>query len=154
MAHKKSNIKDINRFTATKELVLAGVSRDKKKFGHMVFKDLLKKGYDVYPVNPNIDKIDGVQCYPSIEKVPGNCKKVLLTSPADASEDLVGQCIKRGVEAIWFQKGSATGQAIDTARKNGINTIEDQCIFMFLEPVQGVHKFHRFLVKLFGTYPK
>jgi hypothetical protein len=32
--------------------------------------------------------------------------------------------------------------------------IHRKCIFMFAEPVKGVHKFHRFIMKLFGMFPK
>ena len=49
---------------------VVGASRDPKKYGHQVYKDLRKAGYHVYPVNPNADEILGDRCYPSIEDLP------------------------------------------------------------------------------------
>jgi len=45
--------KQIEEFLESKNLAIAGVSRDKKKFGYRVFEDLTSKGYNAYPINPN-----------------------------------------------------------------------------------------------------
>jgi hypothetical protein len=56
----KKNIQD---FLEPKKLAIAGVSRNPKKFGHAVFRELKKSGYSVYPINPNTDTLDGEKCY-------------------------------------------------------------------------------------------
>jgi len=48
----KANRKAIEAFLSSKKIAIAGVSRDSKKFGHTVFKELSLKGFDVYPINP------------------------------------------------------------------------------------------------------
>ena len=50
-------LKSINDFLSVKELAIAGVSRNNKKFGGMVFQELKAKGYKLYPVNPNAEMI-------------------------------------------------------------------------------------------------
>jgi len=37
---------------------------------------------------------------------------------------------------------------------NAENLIHNLCILMYASPVKGPHKFHRFLNKVFGKYPK
>jgi hypothetical protein len=44
--------------------------------------------------------------------------------------------------------------AIEYAVSNKVNLVTGQCILMFAEPVEGFHKFHRNLKKLFGRLPK
>ncbi len=60
----------INQFLASKEIAVAGVSRNEKKFGRIVFEELKKKGYNVVPVNPNIDQVDETKCYSSVDDLP------------------------------------------------------------------------------------
>ena len=38
---------------------VVGASRNPKKYGYQVYKDLKEAGYTVYPVNPNADEILG-----------------------------------------------------------------------------------------------
>ena len=53
-------MKEIATFLNAGKYAVAGVSRNPKKFGHVVFKTLLKKGMDVLPVNPNDLAFDDV----------------------------------------------------------------------------------------------
>jgi len=46
---------------------VVGASRNPKKYGHQVYKDLRNAGYKVYPVNPNANEVLGDKCYPSLE---------------------------------------------------------------------------------------
>jgi hypothetical protein len=48
----------------------------------------------------------------------------------------------------------ASQAAIEYAVSNKVNLVAGQCILMFAEPVEGFHKFHRNLKKLFGRLPK
>ncbi|MCX7795383.1 MAG: CoA-binding protein, partial [bacterium] len=38
-----------------KKIAIVGATIDQKKFGNIVLKDLLKKGFQVIPVNPKYD---------------------------------------------------------------------------------------------------
>ncbi len=44
-------------------LAIVGVSRKKSKFGNVIYKELKKKGVNVFGVNPNMENIDGDKCY-------------------------------------------------------------------------------------------
>ena len=62
-------MKDVSRFLSLGKYAVAGVSRDPKKFGHVMFRELRQKGMDVVPINPNADTIDGVKCYSSVSEL-------------------------------------------------------------------------------------
>jgi hypothetical protein len=49
---------------------------------------------------------------------------------------------------------SETAESIEYALSNKTNLVTGQCILMFAEPVEGIHKFHRNLKKWFGRMPK
>ena len=139
----------INEFLQTKDIVIAGVSRNPKKFGNSVFELFRHKGFNVFPINPEAEEINGITCYKSINDIPSNGKNLLIVTPQIATEGIMKDAIKKGYERIWIQQKSETPNVIKMAKDNNIKLIKDRCVFMFLEP-EGGHAFHRFIFKLFG----
>ena len=146
--------KKIEEFLEPKKLAIAGVSRNTKKFGYLVFRDLKASGYEVYPVNPNTDKINGDACYKSVRDLPADIKSILILTPKKETDNVLREAINKGIINIWVQQMSETKNTIKIAEEYQKEIIHKKCIFMFAEPVRGVHKFHRFMSKLFGMYPK
>jgi predicted CoA-binding protein len=146
--------KEIEIFFEPKKLAIVGVSRDAKKFGHLVFKDLKAKGYSVYPVNPNADKIDGDRCYKSVKDLPDDIRSVLILTPKQETDSILREVINKGIINIWVQQMSETNQTIKIAEEYQKEIIHKKCIYMFAEPVTGFHRFHRTILKLFGMLPK
>jgi len=149
-----TSLRTIQEFLSDKEIAIAGVSRNTKKFGRVVYDHLIKRGYKIYPVNPNTDTIENAVCYPDVTSLPDKAKKLLIVTKKDQTFPLVNQALEKGIKQIWIQQMSETKEAIDLAQKKNIDLITKECILMFAEPVKGGHKFHRFFNKLFGRYPK
>lgn len=144
----------IDEFYNQKQLAVIGVSRNKKKFGYLVYNELKTKGYDVVPVNKNADTIDDAVCFNTIDALPAHVKAAIVLTPKKVTLETVQQLIQKGIKQIWVQQNSDTPKAISIAKENNVNLIYGKCIFMFSEPVAGIHKFHRTLVKIFGGMPK
>ncbi len=53
----------MSSFLQSKSIAIAGVSRNPKKFGRIIYDELKKKGYNVIPINPTAEDIDGQKCY-------------------------------------------------------------------------------------------
>lgn len=149
-----TKLSTIQEFLQPKELAVCGVSRNKKKFGRVVYDTLKEKGFKLYAVNPNMTDVDGEPCFADVSQLPVNVKHLLIATPVNQTEAVVAKAISKGITNIWIQQMAESASAIALAEKNGINLISKQCILKFAEPVSGVHKFHRFINKLFGTYPK
>ena len=120
----------------------------------MVFKELKSKGYKVVPVNSNADIIEDETCYRSIDALPSDIKAAVVLTAKKHTPGIVQQLIQKGIKQIWIQQNSDSPETIEYARQNNANVIYGKCIFMFSEPVAGMHKFHRGLVKFFGGWPK
>jgi predicted CoA-binding protein len=144
----------INEFLSQPAIGIAGVSRNNKRFGYMVYTELKKKGLKVYPVNPNSDMIDEDKCYRDINSLPSEVNSILIVTPKKTTGEIVKQAVDRNIKHIWIQQGSGTKEDIELAKKSGINVISGLCIFMAADPVQGFHKFHKVISKFFGGYPK
>ena len=144
----------IDNFLASKKIAIAGISRNPKKFGYKVFTALKEKGYELFPVNPHADSIDGIKSYPDVNSLPADCKSLLIMTKRDHTDKLVSDAIAKGIQNLWIQQMSETKTAIELAKEKNVNLVYRECIFMYAEPVKGAHAFHRFMKKLFGNLPK
>jgi predicted CoA-binding protein len=145
--------KSVDEFFTCKNLAVVGVSRKKSKFGNAIYKELKKKGIDVYGVNPNMDTIDGDKCYHDLKELEGKIDGVVnVVSPAQTNE-VVKEANEIGVKNIWMQQGSESEEAIKYCQENGINEVHKECILMFAEPVKSFHSFHRWIWKVIGKLP-
>ena len=144
----------IKEFMSQSAIGIAGVSRNTKRFGYMVYNELKNKGLKVYPLNPNTEKIDNDECYSNVESLPADTNAILIVTAKKNTTEILKQAIRRNIKHIWIQQGSETKEALELARERGINLISGKCIFMAAEPVAGFHKFHKVIAQFFRMYPK
>jgi acyl-CoA synthetase (NDP forming) len=102
-----------------------------------------QENHDLYPVNPKIDEIDGLRCYPSILDIEGHVDHVISMIPARFVPTLVDQCIEKGVRSIhFFTAGfSETGdeemakterEFIQKLNDAGIRAIGPNCMGLYI----------------------
>jgi predicted CoA-binding protein len=149
----KNSLKTIDEFLQPKKFAFIGLSRDPKKFSRSAFKELLAKGYDIYPVNPNMDDVEGIKCYSDVSDLPDGIRHGLFMTPKSSTAGAVENAIHKGFTHFWIQQGAETKEAVEIAKQNGVKVVHGACIMMHANP-GGVHNFHRFLSKLFGVFPK
>ena len=150
----KISLQQTRDFFEGKEIAIAGVSRNPRKFGSQVYKFFKDNQYRVYPLNPAADSIDGDLCYKSVAELPASVESLVVLTKPVSTDQMVSDAIAKGIKNIWIQQMSQTPTAIEKAQQAGINLVYGKCIFMFAEPVGSMHKFHRGMMKLFGRYPK
>lgn len=148
-----NNLKVIKEFLDQKNIAVAGVSRTKHKFGNTIFKELEKKGYNLYPVNPNLEEFEGKKCFKNIESLPAEVTGIVINTKPAVTGMLIKEAEAKGIQNIWLQQGSADKTVKTSIENSKSNIISGQCILMFNEPVKGVHGFHRWLKKSFGKFP-
>lgn len=149
-----TKMQSINEFMAQKNIAVAGVSRKKQKFGNTIYKELAKKGYTLYPINPNMQEYEGVKCYPDIGSLPDDATAIVLNTKPEITNKLISEAKKKGINNIWLQQGSADKETIELTENSEANIISKQCVIMFAEPANGIHGFHKWINKTFGLLPK
>ena len=149
--NKREKIDDI---LSSGKIAVAGVSRNKNKFGSVVFKELSKKGYSTFPINPKAVSVMGKDCYPDIRSLPEKVDALVVVVKPAGTEALVKEAHDAGISKIWMQQGSESPEAVKFCESGGMTCISGECIFMYLEPVGLIHKFHRGIWKLLGKYHK
>jgi predicted CoA-binding protein len=87
--------------------------------------------YDVTPINPSIEAIDGVRAYPSLATYAAERGAPDLVDvfrkPAEAVA-VVKDAIAAGARAIWFQYGIVNDDAIALADNEGLTVVVDRCL--------------------------
>ncbi len=144
----------VEEFLSQRVLAVAGVSKNKKKFGNTIFRELKAKGYRLFPVNPNAADIDGEKCYSSLRDLPEEVGGVIIVTPPSETEKVVNDAVAAGIRRVWIQQGAETGEAVSLGREKGLSVVHDECILMFAEPAAFPHSTHRWIWRLLGKLPR
>jgi predicted CoA-binding protein len=147
----------INEFLAQHRLAFVGVSRDPKAFSASVYRSLRDRGYDLLPVNPEADLIEGDHSYRSVADLPDGVDGAIVMVPADGSAGVVQDCVDRGIARVWLHKGvgpsSVSDEAVHMCQEHGVEVVDGACPMMFAEPVGWFHKVHHAELHLTGRLP-
>jgi len=144
----------VEKFLAQKRLAVVGVSRSGKEFSNVAFRELRQKGYQVIPVNPNADTIEGERCYHRLTDIEPKPGAALVVTSSGQTAGVVKDAAAAGIRLLWIQQGSDSTDALELAKAKGIEVASGDCILMFAEPVGSFHRFHRWVWKLLGKLPK
>ena len=109
---------------------VVGASRDPRKYGYQVYKDLTKAGYKVYPVNPNAEEILGNVCYSSLENLPVKPDVVDIVVPPEVAVETVKICKRLGITKVWMQPGSESETAIKFCQEEEIQVLHGLCVMV------------------------
>lgn len=113
-----------------KQIVVAGVSANKSKYGYKIFTDLVKNGYKVIGVNPKVPIIDGHQTFSSLTDIQEKIDLLIIVTPPTISVELIKQASDQGIKEVWLQPGAESKEAVDLARKLGINLTYNACFMV------------------------
>jgi hypothetical protein len=144
----------VQEFLSQRKLALVGASSQSRKFGNMILKDMMQKGYQLFPVHPTAAEIDGVKCYPALAAIPERMDGLVVCVPPLQTEKVVQEAVRIGIKNIWLQQGAESPVAIQFCQQNKANVVSGECIFMFAQPIRFPHKLHRWFWQLFGKLPK
>lgn len=151
-------IEKVNDFLAQKKIAVAGVSRNARgEAANLIFKKLKETGYQVYPVNPKTDMVEGERCYPNLSAIPVKVDGVVICTPPSATEQLVKECVELGIQRVWMHRAFGAGSVSETATKfceqNHITVIAGACPMMYCPPVDFGHKCMRWILGAFRKLP-
>ena len=116
----------------SRRIAVVGASPNPLRPSYTVFSYLRRQPeYEVAPINPAIEEIDGVEAFPSLAKyaaVHGAPDVVdVFRKPSDVV-GVVNEAIIAGTKAIWFQYGVINDEAIALADSAGMDVVVDRCM--------------------------
>jgi predicted CoA-binding protein len=149
---------EIESFLKYKRVAMVGVSRDEKHLSRHMMKAFVERDYDVLPVNPHTDRLDGLKAYPALSEIDDSPEAVMVLLSGQKAEDSVIEAIESGAKAVWVygmrgSKDVAPG-VLERLQSSGVEFVAGFCPFMFLENAGGIHKFHGWIWKVLGMMPE
>jgi len=102
-------------FFTPNSVAVIGASRNERRPGHNVLKNLIDLEYKgkIYPINPNVDTLLNLQVFPSIKDVPEPVDLAVIITPTPLVPQVLRDCADQGVKgAVIITEGFAeTGEA-------------------------------------------
>jgi len=120
----------IKEFLDQKSFAVVGATDNPEKYGNRIVKNLKGRGYEVYPVNPKLEEVEGLKCYPSIAEIPVRVDVVDFVVPPKATEEILKQCKNLGLDRIWLQPGSESETAIAFCKANNLKVVHSVCVML------------------------
>jgi predicted CoA-binding protein len=153
-----ATLDQIQAFLATERLAIAGVSRNSSDFSRLLFREFLRRGYDVVPVHPCGGEIEGRACAARLQEVIPPVDAVLLMTSPIVTEQVARDCAEAGVKRVWMYRASGAGaissNAVAYCESRGIEVIAGECPMMFFEDTGFLHRVHGLMRKITGRYPR
>lgn len=146
-------------FLSNRRIAVTGVSRSPQEHGsNSVYRRLRERGYEVFAVNPNAEKVEGDRCYPDLRAIPGGVDAVVIGTRPERAEATVRECVDLGIKHVWMHRGPGAGSVSSSAaaygREHGVTVIPGGCPLMFDPTADAGHKLTRLFLGLTGAVPK
>ncbi|MEQ1731336.1 MAG: CoA-binding protein [Vicinamibacterales bacterium] len=106
-----------------KVVAVVGASADRRKFGNKAVRAFQAAGYQVVPINPSGQPIEGLVTYRSVMDVPQSIQMVTVYVPADVAIRLLPDFVSKGIEEVWLNPGADDDELVAAARQRGLRVI-------------------------------
>src|SRR5512135_805321 len=131
---------DLRPFFAPQGVAIIGASASPNKLSFGILRNMTLYGFtgQIAPVNPKVDEILGLKCYPDIASVPDPVDLAVVVLPAPAIPDVLAACGERGIRAVTiisggFKEVGAEGAGLEQvclgiARRYGMRLVGPNCV--------------------------
>ncbi len=103
---RKESVHPLDYLFYPRSVAVVGVSGKPRDWGggNMFLKGLQEFGFPgpLYPVNPTVEEVLGLRCYPSLSAIPGPVDHVISAIPASGVAALMNDAATKGVRCIHF----------------------------------------------------
>jgi uncharacterized protein len=105
-------------------IAIVGASSDRRKFGNRAVRAFTRQGYDVYPIHPREETIEGQHSYRSVLDVPvARLDRVSMYVPPSVGMQLLEEIARRSPRELWLNPGSESDELIAKAEGLGLNVV-------------------------------
>ncbi len=111
-------------------IALVGASNDPTKYGNKILLDLVKKGYNVAPVNTKEDTIAGIKSYKNILDLKESPSIINFVVPPSIGFQVTKELVENKFDNFWYQPGAESEKISYFLNENNKNFIDDKCIMV------------------------
>ena len=121
-------------------VAVVGASTQVNSLGHQILQNLIQYRFPgkIYPVNPRVNELLGLRCFPSVLDIPEQVDLAVIVVPRDLSLAAVEHCGRKGVKGLvvitaGFRETGAEGATFEAqlaalAREHGMRLVGPNCM--------------------------
>jgi predicted CoA-binding protein len=113
----------------SKNIAVVGLSPDSSRPSYGVAKAMQGWGFHIIPVHPTAKEILGETVYPTLSAVPERIDLVDVFRQPQFVDQVVDECLKLKLKAIWLQDGVINEPAALRAQAGGMMVVMDRCVY-------------------------
>ena len=119
-------------------IAVIGAGSDRRKYANKCVRAFLAAGYDVFPVHPNDETVEGLKAYKSIADVPlTSLDRVSVYLPPAVGVGVMDQIATKTVGLVWLNPGADGEEVVKRAKDRGLNVARECSIVAIgLSPYQ------------------
>jgi len=117
-------------------VAVVGATDNPSKYGYVIYRDLKRKGYRVFAVNPGRSTVDSNRAYRDLRSLPEKPTIVNVVVPPRVAASVLKESLDLGLLNVWLQPGAESPENLAFLQENGFNYLANACI-MVESRVQG-----------------
>ena len=114
--------------TSARRIAVVGASDDPTRASNEVMRVLLDAGFDVVPVNPQVEEVHGVPAVDRLAEVEAPIDIVDVFRRPEHAPDVAREAVAVGAGTVWLQQGITSPEARRIAQDGGVGFVEDLCL--------------------------
>jgi predicted CoA-binding protein len=111
-------------------IAVAGASNDPAKYGNIIVRNLVGKGYTVLPVNPKEERIEGLPVAHTVAKIERPVDILVVVTPPPVTLRVLREAAEAGLRAVWLQDGSFDDAVLEFAATAPFKTVHHACVMV------------------------
>lgn len=103
---------------------VVGANQDPDKYGNMIYRKLKRLGYQVYPVNPMYEEIEGDTCYKDLSSLPVIPEVIDMVVSPKRGRAFIDEAARLGTNYIWLQPGTHDEELLKQIENLGLQSVQ------------------------------
>lgn len=109
-----------------KSYAIIGASNEMLKYGYELVVTLNDAGYNIFPINPKYEEIEGVKCYPSLKELPEKPEVIIIALAPHNTERVIKE-INNSIGIYWLPPNCYNGNTINFCKENKYDFVYNVC---------------------------
>jgi predicted CoA-binding protein len=106
-------------------VAVVGASTDRSKYGNKAVRAFREAGFDVYPIHPCADEVEGLTAYPTLSALPvERVDRVSFYVPPTIGLRVLDQVGGKSIGELWLNPGAESFELVARAEALGLKVVQ------------------------------
>lgn len=111
-------------------VAIVGATDNPDKYGYVIYRDLKRKGFSIFPVNQNRETVDDDTAFKTLAEIPEAPTVVNIVVPPEETLRILQQCLELGLMNVWLQPGTESAANLTFLQEHPFHYLANTCIMV------------------------